>query len=401
MRLLTAIVGLSALFLAVCAAVFSVRGIGLLFAGSMIPVIIMATSLEVGKLVAASVLKSKWDILNKGIKAYMFVSLFVLMGITSLGIYGYLSDAFEETKTRITVYEDNITQLGKEILYMEQEIDKIENSATNTDDKAKESIDQYKKLYDEFVVRNEARKNSLKERVGSLDEAVAVIESKPGGLFSSKKTQLEKIKAEQAEERASIKSQIRDIEDAIEKEYQAFLTKVERLRGATEQVDTSEDVEKLYSKIKSNNTEIFELKTKISATDIGSFKFIARAFNQDLDTVVKWFIIVIVVVFDPMAISLVVAFNACLAEDMRIKGTLVKKKEPEIEEETDDKDDTTEESDKTEEGIKEQINEALGTVFDKLSDSDVDRVVKACRKRQFGAVQEVLSNFIKKNTDIK
>ena len=109
----TCVLAASAFFIAGCAAYFSVRGISLLFSGSMISVAIMATSLEVGKLVTASFLYRKWHECRVLMKVYLSAAAILLIGITSLGIYGYLSDAFDKSITKVQMYEANISQLQK------------------------------------------------------------------------------------------------------------------------------------------------------------------------------------------------------------------------------------------------------------------------------------------------
>src|SRR5512139_362108 len=79
------LVGAAALFIAGCSAVFSVRGLGLLFIGSSVAVMIMAASLEIGKLVAASFLYAYWNQINRALRFYLFLAVLVLIGITSLG----------------------------------------------------------------------------------------------------------------------------------------------------------------------------------------------------------------------------------------------------------------------------------------------------------------------------
>src|ERR1043166_100382 len=95
------LVGGSALFIAVCSAGFSVRGLGLLFVGSAVAVMVMAASLEVGKLVAASFLYRYWNAINRPLKIYLTLAVLVLIAITSLGNYGYLARAYERTHTQI------------------------------------------------------------------------------------------------------------------------------------------------------------------------------------------------------------------------------------------------------------------------------------------------------------
>ena len=114
MNFFTLTIGSAALFIAGCAAYFSVRGIALTF-GSVsaftIPIIIMASSLEFGKLVAASFLYRHWKTCNKTLRLYLLIAVGVLICITSAGIYGYLTQAFDETLNQIEGYEKQISSL--------------------------------------------------------------------------------------------------------------------------------------------------------------------------------------------------------------------------------------------------------------------------------------------------
>ena len=85
-------------------------------------------------------------------------------------------------------------------------------------------------------------------------------------------------------------------------------------------------IENHYNKIKENQELILKEKESIRSTDIGSFKFIAKSFNQEVDNVVKWFIIVIVLVFDPVAVALVLAYNIMVGGKITRDEELPKKK---------------------------------------------------------------------------
>ena len=109
-------IGASALFIAGCAAYFSVRGIALTFgavSAFTIPIIIMASSLEFGKLVAASFLYRHWKTCHPTLRTYLLLQSFCSW-ITSAGIYGYLSQAFEQTLSQVEGYEKEITSLTRQ-----------------------------------------------------------------------------------------------------------------------------------------------------------------------------------------------------------------------------------------------------------------------------------------------
>jgi hypothetical protein len=308
-RFFALLLWLSAILIAGCSAFFSVRGIGLLFAGSMIPVVIMASSLEVGKLMTASFLYRCWKKTTFWLKSYLTIATIALIGITSMGIYGFLSDAFSKTSARIEFYEENIKQLESQNKLSKEQIGKIEGSANMVDSKAEDAIDNFQKIYDDYVSDQRARQSAINARLKELDLAVTELELSKGGLFSNKKTKLEALKLSQEEERVSIRSQLADIDKNIDGEYKKFLSKVDQYRETTSKVDVQPDIDGFYLKIKENDEKVLKFKENIKNTDIGSFKFIARAFDIPLDDVVKWFIIIIVAVFDPLAISLIIAWH--------------------------------------------------------------------------------------------
>ena len=110
-------IGASALFIAGCAAYFSVRGIALTFgavSSFTIPIIIMASSLEFGKLIAASFLYRNWRTCHPTLRTYLSLAVVLLVGITSAGIYGYLSQAFEQTLSQVEGYEKEIASLQRQ-----------------------------------------------------------------------------------------------------------------------------------------------------------------------------------------------------------------------------------------------------------------------------------------------
>ena len=113
----TLMIGASALFIAGCAAYFSVRGIALTFGAVStftIPIIIMASSLEFGKLIAASFLYRNWRTCHPTLRTYLSLAVVLLIGITSAGIYGYLSQAFEQTLSQVQGYEKEIASLQRQ-----------------------------------------------------------------------------------------------------------------------------------------------------------------------------------------------------------------------------------------------------------------------------------------------
>jgi len=221
------LVGISALLIAFSAAFFSVFGLSKLFAGAELSVIIMASSLEFGKLVAASFLYRYWDKINLLQKFYMTFATVVLVIITSAGIFGFLSNAyqgatveFEKESTNLIFKEDRLKQLEEDKLYLKEE----------------------------------------------LDQAIA-------DLPDNYRTARRKLREDYQPQISEINKQMID------------------LKG-----------------------EIGELKTSLVETgvDVGPVIYLARTFQTDIDTVVKFFIFILIFVFDPMAVMFVISYNVAL-----------------------------------------------------------------------------------------
>jgi len=222
--------GLSALFIAGCAAFFSVFGIGKLFSGAFLSVVIMASSLELGKLVTASFLYRYWDKINLLQKVYMAAATIMLIFITSAGIFGYLSNAYQGATVE---FEKQTTAL----LFKEEQVEQLE------EDK-------------QFLL------NELDQQVQSL----------PDNYITAKR----KLREDYNPQILSINSELLDLKK-----------------------------------------EVGELKTNLVETgvDVGPAVYLARTFNTDIDTVVKFFIFILIFVFDPLAVMLVIAYNQVLLEN--------------------------------------------------------------------------------------
>ena len=125
-RLLPILIGLSALAVSGSAAFYSVFGLSKLFAGASLQVIIMAGSLEFAKLVTASLLYQYWDTIGKVLRIYLSIAVFVLMVITSGGIYGFLSGAYQETATKSEFLDKSLAVLEtKQMRFEESKTDPI------------------------------------------------------------------------------------------------------------------------------------------------------------------------------------------------------------------------------------------------------------------------------------
>jgi len=265
------LLGLSALFLASCGGFFSVKGIGLLFSGSFWPAIIMASSLEFGKIMATSFLYRYWKKINNIIKSYLISAVVVLMVITSLGIFGFLSQAFYSTKSNIDAIESQVSLL--------------EAKKSSLKDQVASNNERVKSL-------TETRKSQENNLSKVLDQSTTTTVTKSGGLFGSDSQ-------EKVVDKKSLELKSKTLE-GMQVSISSLESNVEKINSINVN---------LLSEVNSLDTSIIDLKKEISKSDIGTYKFIAEAFNVKIETVVKLFILIIVGVFDPLAVSLLLAYN--------------------------------------------------------------------------------------------
>ena len=252
------IVILTSLIIAGCAAFFSVYGIGLLFSGALLSTTIMASSLELGKLVSASWLFNNWKIANKLMKTYLILAILVLMGITSVGIFGYLTAAHQKSALESELAENKIKGLT------EQKSTELLN------------IEAVNKNIDRYIELRKAQEDRLATSMTNT-----VIARNP--------------------------MQLQQIQEQID----------EQIKGLNAQIEAENVKLKSYNdKISRIDEEVFELKiSNANKKDITTFQFVAEEFNTDIRTVVKWFIIVLITVFDPLAVVLLLAFNITNKEE--------------------------------------------------------------------------------------
>jgi hypothetical protein len=251
------LVGFSALIIAGCAAFFSVTGLGVLFSGASTAVMIMAGALEFAKLVAATYLKQKWDDIRGFNKWYLVTAVGVIMLITSAGIFGYLSNAFQQQNLKLGQIEREISVFQTQITTNESEINRFTAQITNLQQ-----------------IRNSQEANISKviDRNGSTSRLSTMVRNAD-------------------KEISTISVKINTLTEKNNKNYEEI------------------------NKIKNNNIE--------TEREVGGFRFVAEMFGVELKKVVKFFIFLIVVVFDPLAIALIIAFNGMIGDTKRKQRQLL------------------------------------------------------------------------------
>ncbi len=121
------IIAFSALSVSASAAFYSVSGLSKLFAGASFEVIIMAGSLEIAKLVTASLLYQYWDKINKVLRTYLTIATIILVLVTSMGIYGFLSAAYQETYQKLSINENRIEFLDQKREFYQQDVTRYDD----------------------------------------------------------------------------------------------------------------------------------------------------------------------------------------------------------------------------------------------------------------------------------
>jgi len=268
------VLGLSAFLLASCAAFFSVKGIALLFAASFWSVAIMAGSLEVAKLISASYLYRYWSSTHNLLKKYMLSATILLMCITSLGIFGFLSDAFQRNFSQYSLNLNKIQSLKSQQNFYISQIEFNKN-------KLKDLI-QLQKTYQTSL------DNVVKQEVTTT-------KTTGGGFFSSAKSE-----------------KVTDIK-LLESKNKIVEGSQSNINNLFSQISTvTSDLQNLEKQNLENNQEVLKLESDNTKGEIGTFKFVADAFGLKIETAVKIFIILIVIVFDPLAVCLVIAYNSVI-----------------------------------------------------------------------------------------
>lgn len=262
-RIFPFIIALSALSISASAAFYSVTGLSMLFAGARLAVIIMASSLEISKLVIASLLYQYWSSLNRILKIYLSIAVFVLVIITSAGIYGFLSNSYQTVAD-----QNNIVMTKINSLMVKKDL--FEETRTNILKEKDQISTLQNNLSQSSTTQYTDRSGNLTVRVNNA--AIRNIES------------------------ASIANDI-----------------------------LSNKLNVINDSIFSIENQILEIKTlAVSESELGPLKFISTLTGVPFEKIINIYILVIIFVFDPLAISLVLAANFAFAR-LKQKPTKVNK----------------------------------------------------------------------------
>jgi|TARA_R100000482_G_C5130209_1_gene151352 hypothetical protein len=249
------LIAFSALSVSASAAFYSVSGLSKLFAGAAFAVIVMAASLEIAKLVIASLLYQYRKNLPKLLKWYLSIACFVLIVITSMGIYGFLSAAYQETAAKAGT-------IDSQIALVEVKRDNVK---------------------EQLVVYNE-EKSSINEAVVSLRNGLSTnrIQYKDtlGNIITTQSSTTRRVLTQQ-------------LDQAIDR-----------------QTEINYKIDQLNEALFKFEEEIVEIRLSDAvSSELGPLKYLSGLTGYPMDRIINWLLLTIIFVFDPLAIALVVAAN--------------------------------------------------------------------------------------------
>jgi hypothetical protein len=313
MKFRTLLLGLSALFVGFNAAFFSVTGLAKLFAGASVSVMIMASSLELAKLITAGYLYNYWDKINKGFRIYLSLGVVVLILITSLGIYGFLTAAFQDTLNQY-----------------------------NVSSKQKAFLQQKESFWGGDVTRYDKELERISNNISTLSNA------KSSGIQVRDTTSTTGFRNTISTTELRLSQKRIEVEETNRKEVQ-----VKREVAA-------DSLQKIQLRI-------LELDTDTeTGSELGPLQYLSTLLDKPMTDIINWFILIIIFVFDPLAVSLVIAFNMASKVD---KGEVDKKKvvqKRELYGESDDSGSLSEESNLWD----NTLNDGLDDLDDELTEYD-------------------------------
>ena len=295
------IIAFAALSVSASAAFYSVSGLSKLFAGASFEVIIMATSLEVAKLVIASLLYQYWDTINKWLKLYLSIAALVLVFITSMGIYGFLSAAYQATASEMSVVDNKVKFLTQKKDFYESDLARYDKDLEiiganiNNLSTAKSS---------QIQVRDTTSTTGFRTTISTTELRMA-----------QKRIEVEEVN------RKGIQAKREVAADSLQK-YQLAILELE------------------------NTSEV--------AGELGPLKYLSGLTGIPMDKIINYLLLVIIFVFDPLAISLVIAANFAFDQikPKKEEDDLEEWKKVDIDTMWDDLDEEV-----TEEEVMEELNE--------------------------------------------
>ena len=265
MKFRTLLLGFAALFVAFNAAFFSVSGLSKLFAGAAFSVIIMASSLELAKLITAGYLYNYWDKINKSFRIYLSGAVIILILITSLGIYGFLTSAFQDTFNQFSIKE-------KQLAFLEQK----------------------EKFWGDDVIRYDEELKRISTNISTLSNAKSQsIQVRDTSVAGGVRTTISTSELRISQKRIEVEEQNRK---GVQSKREVAADSLQTIQLKILDVESSEGV----------------------SSELGPLEYLSGLLDRPMDVIINWFILIIIFVFDPLAVALVIAFSNAVQVDRGI-----------------------------------------------------------------------------------
>tara|TARA_Y100001938_G_C8093322_1_gene436498 strand:+ start:1353 stop:2546 length:1194 start_codon:yes stop_codon:yes gene_type:complete len=250
------LIAFSALSVSASAAFYSVYGLSKLFAGAQFQVIIMAGSLEFAKLVTASLLYQYWDTINKTLRTYLVIATVILVLITSMGIYGFLSAAYQDTYSKLNIAENEVKFLENKKSFYQDDVIRYDK--------------ELERISENISILSNAKASSIQVRDTASSTGFRQTISTTELRLSQKRIEVEEENRKNVYEKRTIAA------DSLQK-YQLKILELE------------------------SNNEV--------AAELGPLQYLSGLTGVPMDKIINVLLLIIIFVFDPLAISLVVAAN--------------------------------------------------------------------------------------------
>ena len=256
-----------ALGLSGTAAYYSVVGLSIVFVGVAIPVIIMGSFLEISKIAIATYLHENWKNTYGALKIYMTIALVTLSIITSLGIYGLLSTGFQGNIAKLEINEKQV-----------------------------KNVEVKKKRFDEIKIELTKEKTILDGDITKLRD----------GLSNNTTTQTVDRKTGQVITKAN---------NANRKSFEGQLKEAQVRRDTI-----AKRIDAMNDSITNLEVQILNMESEeISGSELGAIKYVSEILDWEIKRTANLFILILIFVFDPLAITLVIATNQAFKSRRKVK----------------------------------------------------------------------------------
>lgn len=325
---------LSALSVSISAAYYSIFGLSKLFSGESTAVIIMASSLEFAKILITVILHNYWKVFSAWLKTYFVATVIILVIITSQGIYGFLTNAYQ-----LTAVKDMKTTKQVELVELKK----------NT------FIEQKTEL---TLEKNGIVASIEKLRSNLGNNILQSVDKRTGQLITTTSNE-------------NRKAYDKQLDDAIKRRDKI-----------------SDQINVLNDSITSAEITIINIQNSSAASsELGPLKYLSNLTGKSMDIIVNWFLILLIIVFDPLAIALVLGastiFNS--EEYTKKKNTIVHEIVPPIQTESVTKESPIKEVSPLDKFIEEHLDEPelIYEPFDQaITDSDLDFLIQDDTKKK-------------------